>query len=89
MNATAPPSLIVRLATTPGKMNDIDDTECLEGYWDGRENDPVPGPNRSDSYVQGWWAGMRDGCHRDYHPVDHEIIKAWFENEELCKEPPK
>lgn len=83
---TTSPALLHRLATTPGEMNDLDDSECIEGYWDGRENDPAPGPNRTDSYAQGWWAGMRDGGHRDYHPIDHDITKAWFENNELCNQ---
>ena len=80
-----PASFIIRLATTPGKMNDLDDAECLEGYWDGRNDGLRPGPNRTDSYVQGWWAGMRDGNYRDYHPVDHDIVTAWLENEQLCR----
>ena len=81
----APPSLIIRLATTPGGLNDLNDSECLEGYWDGRNNEPTPGPNRSASYVQGWWAGMRDGHHREYHPIDHDIAVAWLEDQKLCR----
>lgn len=78
-----PPSLLIRLATTPGKMNDLEDAECIEGYRDGRTDEPMPGPNRSNSYIQGWWAGMRDGGHRSYHPIDHDIVIAWKENEKL------
>ena len=80
-----PTSLMIRLTTTPGKINDLDDDKCIKGYWDGRKNEPMPGCNRSASYVQGWWAGMRDGGHRDYYPIDHDITQAWLENQKLCQ----
>ena len=68
--------ILDRLAVTPALMRSIDNAECIEGYWDGRRNDPEAGANRSASYVQGWWAGMRDGGHREYHPVDEQIVAA-------------
>lgn len=80
------PSIIARLATTPGAMNDIDDAECIEGYWDGRANAPCPGDNRSNSYVQGWWTGMRDSGHRNYHPVDADCVAAYRKDEQLKRE---
>ena len=67
-----------RLAKTPDALAALDETECIEGYWDGRRNDPAPGPNRSDSYAHGWWQGMRDGSHRKYDPIDEVIVKAFL-----------
>lgn len=69
-------ALLNRLATAPQEIDDLDDSELQEGYRDGRENAPTPGSNRTDSYVHGWWTGMRDGGHRAPHPIDHEIIHA-------------
>ena len=86
MTGQFPIYVISRLATTPGDINDIDDVECLEGYNDGRNNDPAPGQNSTNSYVQGWWAGMYDGGHRNYHPIDTDIVKAWLANEALCRD---
>lgn len=69
-------AILNRLATTPQEIDDLDDADVLEGYQDGRSSAPVPGSNRSDSYVHGWWTGMRDGGHRAAHPVDSEIVHA-------------
>lgn len=40
----------------------IDEAEILEGYWDGRTNEPCGG-NRSRSYWHGWRNGMMDAHH--------------------------
>ena len=69
-------TIICRLTTNPAALELMSDEETIEGYWDGRENSPAPGANRSDAYVQGWWAGMRDGGHRKAHPIDSAIAKA-------------
>lgn len=48
----------------------LDDHEVLDGYFDGKANEPRPGPNRSASYRHGWWNGQRDGGHREAHESD-------------------
>src|SRR5690348_13515810 len=68
--------IIPRLAVTPEKMDALDLEECMFGYIDGRRNEPPPGDNRTDSYVQGWWAGMRAGQHRTDYTVDILVEKA-------------
>lgn len=67
-----------RLATTTETLAALDDAELREGYNDGRANDPEPGPNRSQSYVHGWWQGMRDGGHREADPIDDVIVRAYL-----------
>ena len=69
-------AIIARLVTTPEALAELEGDESLEGYRDGRDNAPPPGANRSNAYVQGWWAGMKDGRHRDYHPIDSDIARA-------------
>lgn len=49
--------------TTAAELDALDDAEALEGYWDGRANEPEPGDNRSLSYWHGWRNGMMDGYH--------------------------
>jgi hypothetical protein len=73
---TALEFLLTRLKTTTAELKALDDAELLDGYTDGRNNDPMPGPNRSDSYVHGWWNGMRDGGHRNPHSIDGQIVAA-------------
>lgn len=48
------------------QLDDLDDAEVIEGYFDGRENEPEPGDNRSFSYWHGWRNGMADGRHRKH-----------------------
>ena len=50
---------------TIADLETLDETEILEGYWDGRKNEPEPGNNRSRSYWHGWRNGMLDGGFRD------------------------
>lgn len=45
-------------------LDALDDAEMIEGYFDGRQNEPEPGDNRSFSYWHGWRNGMVDGHHR-------------------------
>ena len=68
--------IIARLASTVEDIRALDSDEAMEGYRDGRADDPAPGPNRSPAYVQGWWAGMGDGHHRGHFPIDSAIAKA-------------
>lgn len=71
-------AVLPRLATTAESLSGLDEAELIEGYWDGRDNEPAPGPNRSRSYVHGWWQGMRDGGHRKAFAIDEVIIKAYL-----------
>lgn len=73
------PEILARLATTAEKMRALDQAEVLEGYFDGRKNEPPPGANRSDSYAHGWFCGMHDGHHREWHPIGFKIVAAWKE----------
>lgn len=45
------------------ELDTLDDDEIIEGYWDGRNNEPRPSGNRSKAYWHGWRNGMVDGGH--------------------------
>lgn len=49
--------------TSVDKLADLDGDEVLEGYRDGRGNEPPPGGNRSHSYWHGYRNGQADGGH--------------------------
>lgn len=45
------------------ELGALDDAEIVEGYLDGRSNEPRPSGNRSKSYWHGWRNGVVDGGH--------------------------
>lgn len=53
----------------------LDSAEVIEGYHDGRANEPRPGPNRSAAYRHGWRVGQSDGGHRQPDAWDMELIR--------------
>lgn len=44
-------------------LDSLDDADVLDGYRDGRRNEPEPGDNRSLAYCHGWRNGRVDGGH--------------------------
>ena len=61
--------------TTLEELDALDDTEMLEGYDDGYENQPAPNGNRSKAYWHGWRNGMADGRHMEIDPAMRELAK--------------
>ena len=61
--------------TDPYVVEMLNSTEVVEGYHDGRADEPRPGPNRSIAYRHGWWVGQRDGGHRKPHPADVQLVR--------------
>ena len=53
----------------------LDETEIIEGYFDGRHDEPEPGDNRSRSYWHGWRNGAVDGGHREGD--GHQAVLAY------------
>lgn len=45
------------------QLKQLDTAEIIEGYWEGRNNEPEPGGNRSLSFWHGWRNGMMDFGH--------------------------
>jgi len=41
-------------------VNALDQAEIIEGYWEGRRNEPEPGGNRSLAHWHGWRCRMSD-----------------------------
>lgn len=50
--------------TTTEQLDNLDSKEIMQGYWDGYDNEPEPGNNRSLSYWHGWRNGQVDGKHK-------------------------
>lgn len=67
--------------STVAELSLLDDTEMLEGYFDGFDGEPEPGDNRSLSYWHGWRNGAVDGKHRKgdaaQRKLAHEVVKQW------------
>lgn len=61
--------------TKAAELTALDDAEVVEGYFDGRANEPEPGDNRSLSYWHGWRIGMIDGKHRDGDAASMALAK--------------
>lgn len=51
-----------RPVATLAELDQLDDGEIQEGYFDGRDDAPEPRPdgNRSRAYWHGWRVGMMD-----------------------------
>jgi hypothetical protein len=47
----------------------LDETEILDGYWDGRDGEPEPKGNRSRAYWHGWRNGMVDSKRRSMNLI--------------------
>lgn len=66
--------------TTVAELEALDQTEMVEGYWDGYHGEPEPGDNRSLSYWHGWRNGAVDGKHREGDAAQaklaHEYVEA-------------
>ena len=43
--------------------------EVTQGYWDGMDDEPAPGANRSDLYRFGWMNGRDDRLHKPRAPA--------------------
>ena len=62
-------------------LDSLNIDEILEGYWDGRANEPEPGANRSLSYWHGWRNGMVDYGHRKGDAAQANLARAFLERE--------
>ena len=62
-------------ATKACQLDCLDDAEVIEGYNDGRRNEPEPGDNRSYSYWHGWRNGMVDGGHAEPDRFQQALAK--------------
>ncbi len=63
---------------TLAELDTLDDDELLEGYHDGRANEPQPSGNRSKSYWHGWRNGMVDGGHMEGDAAQRELARAYL-----------
>ena len=61
--------------TTVEELDALDTDEVIEGYRDGRDNEPPPTGNRSRSYWHGWRNGMADGGHLPIDPAMRELAR--------------
>ena len=63
-------------------LDTLNSDEVVEGYHDGRKNEPEPGGNRSFSYWHGWRNGMADGYHAEpddaQREMAHDVIETGY-----------
>ena len=69
-----------RPVETVADLETLDQDEIIQGYWDGLDNEPEPGNNRSRSYWHGWRNGMVDGGHREKDDsqaiLAHNVVRS-------------
>ena len=62
-------------------LDELDNQELLDGYFDGTNNEPAPGDNRSYSYWHGFRNGQVDGGHKPIDTAQRELAKDAIETE--------
>lgn len=64
------------------QLDDLDEMEMIQGYWDGTANEPYPGNNRSFSYWHGWRNGMMDRGHMRHDSASrqlaHDVVQSGY-----------
>lgn len=60
--------------TTAEELDSLDSDDIVEGYRDGRANEPRPTGNRSKGYWHGWRNGQVDGHHAKSDPAMRLLI---------------
>ncbi len=61
--------------TKASLLDKLDDKELLQGYTDGRNNEPEPGDNHSYSYWHGWRNGMMDAGYMRHDTASRSLAK--------------
>jgi hypothetical protein len=59
-------------------LDELDEREMIEGYFDGKDGWREPGDNRSYSYWHGWRNGASDGHHREIDLAQRELAKSFI-----------
>jgi hypothetical protein len=75
----AEPSPYGEPVSTVAELDTLDSDEIVEGYRDGRNNEPPPTGNRSKAYWHGWRNGMADAGHMELdgamRQLAHEVVE--------------
>lgn len=66
-----------KLIETLAELDQLDETEVVEGYRDGYHGEPEPGDNRSPSYWHGWRNGAVDGKHREGDAAQAKLAREY------------
>lgn len=64
-------------------LDNLDEEELLQGYWDGKDNEPEPGDNRSYSYWHGYRNGQADGGHKPIDAAQRALAKDVIEKQKI------
>ncbi len=74
---------------TLAELDQLDDVEIQEGYFDGRNNEPEPraGGNRSRSYWHGWRVGMMDAYRIEVDADHRKLVSEFVRREKAHREP--
>lgn len=69
-------------------LDQLDDMEIQEGYFDGLDDapEPQPGGNRSRAYWHGWRVGMMDMHRLDCGASHHRLVVAFVARERRRRE---
>ena len=69
--------------TSLADLDQLNDAEIQEGYFDGRDDapEPQPGGNRSRAYWHGWRVGMADARRLDLGPDHAQLVHEWLARE--------
>ena len=71
--------------TTIDELETLDTDEVIEGYRDGRGNEPEPQGNRSKSYWHGWRNGMIDGGHMKSDAASKALAAAYLAHQRASR----
>ena len=71
--------------STMDELVEFDTDEIIEGYFDGRENEPEPQGNRSKSYWHGWRNGMIDGGHMKSDAASKALTAAYLAHQRASR----
>ena len=71
--------------STMYELDTLDSDEVIEGYFDGRKNEPEPQGNRSKSYWHGWRNGMIDGGHMKSDAASKALAAAHLAHQRTLK----
>ncbi len=68
---------------TLADLDQLEDAEIREGYFDGREDapEPRPGGNRSRAYWHGWRVGMMDARRIEPDTAHRRLVSDFVQRE--------
>lgn len=63
---------------TLADLDSLNQEDVIEGYRDGRANEPAPGDNRSRAYWHGWRNGQADGGYTEPDQAQQDLAREFL-----------